>query len=78
MSVDQLTELYSIMKEYVPAKERQAVADNIVSVMVDSLSDDELKDFTSFDSYLERAVKEYGGDYEDEEDEEDDYDYDED
>lgn len=78
MSVDALTELYSIMKEYVPPKERQAVADNIVSVMVDSLSDDELKELAAFDSYLERAMKEYGGDYEDEDEDEEDYDYDED
>jgi hypothetical protein len=80
MSIDALTELYGIMKEYVPSKERQAAADNIVSVLVDFLSDGDLKEFAGYDSYLERAMKEYGGGFDDEEDEEDeeDYDYDED
>jgi len=78
MSTDALAELYSIMKEYVPSKERQAAADSIVSVLVDFLSDSELKEFSGVDSYLERAMKEYGGEYEDEEEDEEDYDYDED
>jgi hypothetical protein len=79
MSIDALTELYGVMKEYVPAKERQAAADNIVSVLVDFLNDSDLKEFAAYDSYLERAMKEYGGDYsDDEEEDEEDYDYDED
>lgn len=78
MSVDTLAELYLIMKEYVPSKERQAAADSVVSVLVDFLGDAEFKEFGGVDSYLRRAMKEYGGKPEDEEENEEDYDHDED
>lgn len=72
IDVEVLSELYTIMKQYVPAKDRQECADNLMSVMVDMLGDKELKDFGSTDAVLKRALKEY---YDDESDE-DDYDYD--
>ena len=76
MNIDVLSEVYSIMKEYVPSKERQAAADSLVSVLVDYLDDKDLKEFTSYDNYLARSMVEYGGDSgQDEEDEEEDYDY---
>jgi uncharacterized protein YqeY len=73
IDVDVLGELYTIMKQYVPQKDRQECADNLMSVMVDMLGDKELKDFGSIDSVLKRALKEYADDEEDEEDEYDSY-----
>ena len=71
IEVDVLSELYTIMKQYIPSKDRQECADNLMSVMVDMLGDKELKEFGSTDSTLKRALKEYV----DEEDEEDDSDW---
>jgi uncharacterized protein (DUF2267 family) len=76
MNIDVLNEVYSIMKEYVPTKERQAAADSLVSVIADYLDDKDLKEFTSYDNYLTRSMAEYGGNIDqDEEDDEEDYDY---
>ena len=68
IEVEVLSEIYNIMKQYVPSKDRQECADNIMSIMVDLLSDDELKDFSGTDASLGRAFKEYAGEFE-----EDDY-----
>jgi hypothetical protein len=69
IDVEVLVELYTTMKSYVPTKDRQECADNLMSVMVDMLSDEELKEFGSTDAVLARALKEYVVD-----DEPDDYD----
>lgn len=77
IDVEVLSELYTIMKQYIPAKDRQECADNLMSVMVDMLGDRELKEFGTTDAILKRALKEYVGDQEEEnyDDEEEDYDY---
>jgi hypothetical protein len=59
IDVEVLTELYTIMKQYVPQKDRQECADNLMSVMVDMLGDDDLKEFGNYDAILKRALKEY-------------------
>lgn len=61
MSVDieVLSESYTILKEYIPSKDRQAAADNLLSVLVDVLSDKELKEFGATDSYTKRSIEEY-------------------
>jgi hypothetical protein len=59
IDVEVLSETYTIMKQYIPTKDRQEVADNLMSVVVDMLSDQELKEFGSTDSFLSRALKEY-------------------
>lgn len=69
IDVEVLSETYSILKQYVPQKDRQEAADNLMSVMVDMLSDQELKEFSATDSALSRAFKEYAVD-EDDNDEE--------
>lgn len=71
IEVDVLSEVYVILKQYIPQKDRQEAADNLMSVMVDLLSDEELKDLGGADAALGRALKEYVGDSE--EDEYDDY-----
>jgi len=74
IDVEVLSELYTIMKQYVPAKDRQECADNLMSVMVDMLGDQELKEFGGTDGTLKKALKEYSADDEvDEEDEDGDW-----
>jgi uncharacterized protein YqeY len=68
IEVEVLSELYTIMKQYVPQKDRQECADNLMSVMVDFLGDRELKEFGGTDNTLKRALKEYTAD--DEQDDE--------
>lgn len=65
IEVDVLSETYTILKQYISQKDRQEAADNLMSAMVDLLSDGELKEFSSTDSNLSRAFKEYAGDSED-------------
>jgi hypothetical protein len=73
LEIDTLIEAYTVLKEYVPAKERQGAADTLMSVMVDILSDPDLKEFAGVDSYLKRSYEEYSQDSDDEEDEPYDY-----
>lgn len=69
IDVEVLTEMYLIMKQYVPTKDRQECADNLMSVIVDMLGDSELQEFGNSDNTLKRALKEYtSDDHEDEDD----------
>lgn len=65
ITVDTLSEAYTILKQYIPLKDRQEAADNLISSMVDLLSDNELKEFGLVDSVLSRAYKEYSIDEDD-------------
>jgi DNA-binding transcriptional regulator GbsR (MarR family) len=62
IDVDVLSEMYTVLKQYIPTKDRQEAADNLMSIMVDLLGDQELRDFGSTDSSLKRALKEYSAD----------------
>ena len=66
IDVEILVEAYTILKEYIPAKERQAAADNLVSILADALSEKELREFGGTDGYTKRAIEEYLDDEEDE------------
>ena len=70
IDVEVLIETYTILKEYVPTKERQAASDTLMSMLADTLSEKELKEFGSTDSYTRRSLDEYVN--------EEDLDYDED
>jgi len=70
IDVEVLSEAYSILKQYIPPKDRQEAADHIMSVMVDYLDDSELNEFGRTDSVLGRAFKEYAGEAEDDYDQE--------
>jgi hypothetical protein len=59
IEVDVLVETYTILKQYIPVKDRQEAADNLMSVMVDMLGDEELREFGSTDGSLKKALKEY-------------------
>ena len=69
IDVEVLIETYTILKEYVPAKERQAASDTLMSMLADALSEKELREFGGTDSYTKRSLDEYTSD----EDEEIDY-----
>jgi uncharacterized protein YqeY len=62
IDVEVLSELYTIMKQYIPSKDRQECADNLMSVMVDMLGDQELQEFGTTDNTLKKALKEYASD----------------
>ena len=59
IDVEVLSEVYTILKQYIPVKDRQEAADNLMSVVVDMLSDTELQEFGATDAPLARALKEY-------------------
>ena len=67
IEVEVLTEVYTIIKQYIPQKDRQEAADNVMSVMVDMLNDMDLKELGGADSNLKKALKEYSFEDDDEE-----------
>jgi hypothetical protein len=69
IEIDVLIETYTVLKEYVPVKERQGAADTLMSVLVDILSDQDLKELAGIDNYLKRGFDEYHSVDEDDEDE---------
>jgi hypothetical protein len=69
LDVDVLVETYTILKQYIPVKDRQEAADNLMSVMIDMLNDIEIKEFAATDSPLTKALKEYITDEDEEYDE---------
>ena len=71
IDTEALGEVYMILKQYIPTKDRQEAADNLMSSMVDFLSDQELKEFGGIDAALSRAYKEYVGGDDDELEEDD-------
>lgn len=73
LEIDTLIETYTVLKEYVPSKERQAAADALMSVMIDMLSDNDVKELSGVDSYLKRSFEEYSNDGDDDESEYEDY-----
>ena len=70
IDIDLLSEVYSTLKQYVPVKDRQEASDHLMSILVDSLGDGELKDFSGFDSYTKRSFEEYVGESDSDEDDE--------
>ena len=66
LEVDLLSEMWLTVREYIPQKDRQAVADHVINVVADhSITERELKSFGGTDSYLRRAVEEYLGEEDD-------------
>jgi hypothetical protein len=71
VEIDVVSEVYTILKQYIPQKDRQEAADNLMSIMVDMLNDVELKEFSGTDAALGRAFKEYAGEFEEDYNDED-------
>lgn len=67
IDVEVMTEVYSILKQYIPQKDRQEASDNLMSVLVDMLNDDALKTFGETDHYTKRSFEEYAGNFEEDE-----------
>ena len=59
IDVEVLIETYNIMKQYIPQKDRQECADNLMSVMVDLLNDEDLQTLGHTDGPLKRSLAEY-------------------
>jgi hypothetical protein len=67
LEIDILGEMWMTCKEYINPKDKQAAADHVISVVADhSITEKELKEFGSVDSFLHRAVDEYLGEEGDE------------
>jgi hypothetical protein len=62
IEIEVLSESYSILKQYLPQKDRQEAADVLVSVLIDFLCDEDLRDFVSTDSTLTKAWNQYESD----------------
>jgi hypothetical protein len=60
VDVDVLYEVWSMCKEYIPAKDRATAADHVVNELMDMMGDTELKDFCERDHYLSDARASYG------------------
>jgi hypothetical protein len=71
IEIDALTETYSILKQYIPVKDRQEASDNLMSVLVDLLGDLDLNEFAMTDQYTKRSHQQYASESEDD----DNYDY---
>lgn len=78
IDVEVLVETFSVLREYIGTKDRQAAADHLFSILtdLDGISEKDLKSFAQCDPYLQKSCEEYFQD--DEEIDEDDYDYDDD
>jgi hypothetical protein len=59
IEIETMIEAYTILKQYIPGKDRQEAADNLISIMVEILEDDDIKTLASTDAYLGRAYREY-------------------
>lgn len=71
VDVEALYEVWSICKEYIPAKERAAAADHIVDDLMGMIGDAELEDFCSKDHLLSDAFGAYQDHDEHDEEQED-------
>lgn len=72
IEVDVLCEVYTSLKQYIPQKDRQEASDTLMSVLVDVLSDNDVKIFGGTDRYTKHSLDEYFGD-DDSDDWEEDY-----
>lgn len=60
IDIEVICEAYSVMKEYVPVKDRQAAADHVAAIIGDSgISDYEIKQVAGVDNYMKRAMRDY-------------------
>lgn len=71
IEVETLIETYSTLKQYIGPKDRQEASDNLMSILVDMLSDKDLEEFSGTDQYTKRSYKEYAAEFEDYDDEAD-------
>lgn len=69
--IDSVREIWSVLKEYIPSKEKQEAADHLISLLVDmDFPDSEFQSLVRSDHYLEEAAQEYLEEDTDDEEEE--------
>jgi len=67
VEIDVLYDIWNVCLEYIPAKDKAAVADHIVSNLIDAgINDSDFRDFCSRDRYLREAAKSYDLEFNDE------------
>jgi hypothetical protein len=60
IEVDILSDVFTVLKEYIPSKDKQAAADHLFSVLTDlNITERDLKAFSQCDSHLQKACAEY-------------------
>jgi hypothetical protein len=58
--IESVREIWSVLKEYIPAKEKQEAADHLSPLIVDmDFPDSEFQSLVRSDRYLEEAAQEY-------------------
>jgi len=68
--IDSVREIWNVLKEYIPIKEKQEAADHLISLLVDmDFLDSEFQSLVKSDHYLEEAAQEYLDDENDEDEE---------
>ena len=73
LEVDSVREIWNVLKEYIPQKEKQEAADHLIPLLVDlDFTDSEFQSLVRSDRYLEEAAQEYLED-DDDDDEIDEY-----
>jgi hypothetical protein len=72
IEIDVLIETYQTLKQYIVQKDRQEASDNLMSILVDMLDDESLKDFGSIDQYTKHSYQEYAAESDELEYEDDD------
>lgn len=69
-----IIEVYQVLKDYIPTKDRQAAADHFTSVVCDfDVTDADVKSLAGIDSYMKRAIEEYIGEEVDSDEDDEDY-----
>jgi hypothetical protein len=70
---DVIVEMWSVLRPYIPQKERADAAYSIIDFYDTNSDIEELRDCDTLDSHLAKALSDYLEDDEDEDEEEDEY-----
>lgn len=71
LDIDSVREIWNVLNEYIPQKEKQEAADHLIPLLVDlDFTDSEFQSLVKSDRYLEEAAQEYL-----EDDDDDEYEY---
>lgn len=54
-----IEEVYKILSQYIPAKDKQEASDNIVSYLIDVLDERDLSYLCADDKYLSNSLEQY-------------------
>ena len=54
-----IEEVYKILSQYIPAKDKQEASDNIISYLVDVLDERDLSYLCADDKYLSNSLEQY-------------------